>query len=100
MLSDDEAVVVVLGLIAGRRLGLDSTTEAVDGALAKVHRVLPDALRRQVEALERTLGFTTPATAGAPVPGDAVLLLADAIRRRRRVRARYRSFAARRRSAS
>jgi predicted DNA-binding transcriptional regulator YafY len=93
MLNDDESVVVVLGLVAARRLGLDSATESVDGALAKIHRVLPDALRRQVEALETTLGFTTPATAGAPVAGEAVLPLADAIRRRRRVRARYRSHA-------
>ena len=86
MLNDDESVVVVLGLVAARRLGLDSATESVDGALAKIHRVLPDALRRQVEALETTLGFTTPATAGAPVAGEAVLPLADAIRRRSRRR--------------
>jgi predicted DNA-binding transcriptional regulator YafY len=93
MLNDEEATVVVLGLIAARRLGLDSTTESVDGALAKIHRVLPDALRRHVEALETTLGFTTPATTGAPVAGEAVLMLADAIRRRRQVRAGYRSYA-------
>ena len=49
-------------------------------------------MRRQVEALETTLGFTTPATTGAPVAGTTVLLLADAVRRRRRVRAGYRSF--------
>jgi predicted DNA-binding transcriptional regulator YafY len=93
MLSDAEAIVVVLGLIAARRLGLDSTTHSVEGALAKVHRVLPDSLRRRVEALETTLGFTTPATAGAPVAGESVLLLAEAIRRRRRVRVVYRSYA-------
>lgn len=92
MLNDDEAVVVVLGLVASRRLGLGGAGESVDGALAKVHRVLPDTLRRQVEALESTLGFTTPPREGAPPPGDAVLLLADAIRRHRRVRAGYRSF--------
>src|SRR5438874_11233255 len=51
MLDDDEAVVVVLGLVAARRLGLDGTSESVDGALAKIHRVLPDTLRRRVEAL-------------------------------------------------
>ena len=51
MLSDDEAVVVVLGLIAARRQGLDSDSGSVDGALAKIHRVLPDPLRRRVEAL-------------------------------------------------
>ncbi len=93
MLSDAEAIVVVLGLIAARRLGLDSTTQSVEGALAKVHRVLPDSLRRRVEALETTLGFTTPATVGAPVAGESVLLLAEAIRRRRRVRVVYRSYA-------
>ena len=53
MLSDDEAVVVVLGLIAARRQGLDSDSGSVDGALAKIHRVLPDPLRRRVEALEK-----------------------------------------------
>ena len=92
MLDDDEATVVVLGLVAARRLGLESEAASVDGALAKIHRVLPDTLRRRVEALEATLGFTTPATSGAPVSGDAVLQLAEAIRRRRRIRARYRSF--------
>jgi predicted DNA-binding transcriptional regulator YafY len=88
MLGDDEAIAVALGLIAAGRQGLNSA----DGALAKIQRVLPDALRRRVEALETTLGFTMPPTAGAPVAGETVLLLADAIQRRRRVRARYRSF--------
>ena len=78
MLSDDEAVVVVLGLMAARQHGLDTPSDSVDGALTKIHRVLPDTLRRQVEALEATLGFTARATEGAPVPGDAVLTLADA----------------------
>jgi predicted DNA-binding transcriptional regulator YafY len=92
MLSDDEAVVVVLGLTAARRLGLDTESEAAEAALAKLVRVLPAELRRQAEALEHTLGFTGSAVAGAPVAGENVLLLADAVRRRRRVRSAYRSF--------
>lgn len=92
MLSDDEAVVVVLGLIAARRQGLDSDSGSVEGALAKIHRVLPDLLRRRVEALETALGFTTSPRDGAPVAGDTVLLLAEAVRRARRVRTAYRSF--------
>ena len=91
MLSGDEAVVVSLGLLAARRLGLDSETAAAEGALQKIHRVLPTTLRRQVEALEAALGFTAPALAGAPVQSDTVLELADAIRRRRRVRLTYRN---------
>jgi predicted DNA-binding transcriptional regulator YafY len=54
--------------------------------------VLPSTLRRQVEALEETLGFTTT-TGGAPADAAAVLLVADAIRRRRRLRTAYRTFA-------
>jgi predicted DNA-binding transcriptional regulator YafY len=92
MLNDDEAVAVVLGLVAARQLGVAGTTDSVDGALAKINRVLPATLRRRVEALETTLGFTTAATSGVPVSGDAVLRLADAIRRRRRLRSGYRSF--------
>ncbi len=88
MLTEDEAVAVVLGLLAAERLGAD-----VEEALVKLHRVLPDALRRRVEALEATLAFTEAAPSAAPVRGDTALRLAEAIRRRRRVRVRYRTFA-------
>ena len=91
MLGDEEAVVVVLGLLATRGSGSDGSAEAVDGALAKINRVLPTTLRRQVEALEETLGFTTTRGA-APADAAAVLLLADGIRRRRRVHTAYRTF--------
>lgn len=93
MLSGDEAVVVVLGLLAARRQGLESSEGSVDGALAKIHRVLPDPLRRRVEALETTLGFTAAERSGAPVASDVALLLAEATRRQRRVGFRYRAFA-------
>jgi predicted DNA-binding transcriptional regulator YafY len=91
MLEDDEAVVVVLGLLATRGSGADGSPDAVDGALAKINRVLPTTLRRQVEALEETLSFTRT-TGAAPADAAAVLLLADAIRRRRRLRIAYRTF--------
>lgn len=86
MLDDEEAVAVVLGLLAARG------SDAVEGALAKINRVLPSMLRRQVEALEETVGFTR-AMGAAPADAAAVLLLADAIRRRRRLSTAYRSFA-------
>jgi predicted DNA-binding transcriptional regulator YafY len=92
MLTDDEAVAVALGVQAAGRMGLAGSPEAVNGALVKIHRVLPDGLRRRVEALEATLDFTSRARRSTPVRGDTVLLLADVIRRRRRVRATYRAF--------
>ena len=90
MLADDEAAAVVFGLVAAGRLGL--ATDGVDGALAKIHRVLPDAVRSRVEALESTLGFTTAPETTPPIAGGAALLLADAVRRRRRIRVSYRTF--------
>ena len=99
MLGDEEAVVVVLGLLATRGSGADGSADAVDGALAKINRVLPATLRRQVEALEETLGFTSTRGA-APADAAAVLLLADAIRRRRRVHTRIAPSPATSRSAS
>jgi len=45
MLTDDEAVAVLLGLIGTRRATLQpDTAVAVESATAKVHRVLPRAL--------------------------------------------------------
>jgi predicted DNA-binding transcriptional regulator YafY len=92
MLNDDEAVVVALGVVASGQLGLTASAESIETALAKIHRVLPDGLRRRVEALEAALDFTRSAPAGAPVTGETVLLLAEAIRGRRRVRTGYRAF--------
>jgi predicted DNA-binding transcriptional regulator YafY len=91
MLADDEAVAIVLGLLATRESGRDDPSEAISGALAKIGRVLPSTLRRQVEALEDTVDFTA-STRTVPADPALVLLLADAIRRLRRLSTAYRSF--------
>jgi predicted DNA-binding transcriptional regulator YafY len=90
MLTDDEATAVVLGLLAGRRLGLPG--QATESALAKVRRVLPTALAQRVQALEETLGFTLAARDGTAPATAALLTLAEAARARRRVRIGYRSW--------
>ena len=83
MFTSGEAAAVALGLMAARRLGLET-----ESALAKVRRVLPDRIRLGVESLEHTLGFTGELDA-APPDGETLLALAEAARRTRRVRARY-----------
>ncbi|HEY8858757.1 MAG TPA: HTH domain-containing protein, partial [Gaiellales bacterium] len=70
MLNDDEAVAVALGVVAAGRLGLAGTPASVESARAKIHRALPDALRRRVEALDTALDFTAGATTTFPVAGD------------------------------
>jgi predicted DNA-binding transcriptional regulator YafY len=57
---------------------------------AKLTRVLPPRLRRQVEALASTVLFSESGSV-APAPGEALLLLAEAIRRHRCVQGTYTS---------
>lgn len=90
MLNDDEALAVLLGLIAGRRAGLmtDAGT-ASETAAAKIRRVLPERLGRRLDALLASLVFTAPPTEPA-VPENAVLLaVADAVRHHRPLSIRY-----------
>ena len=89
MFTAGEAAAVALGLMAARRLGLET-----EGALAKVRRALPDRVRLPVESLEHTLGFTGSVDA-APPDGETLLALADAARRGRRVEPRYTDSAGR-----
>jgi predicted DNA-binding transcriptional regulator YafY len=92
MFSDDEALAVVLGLLAARRLGLAVAALAAEGALAKIERVLPAALRTQVQAVEQALTLDLPAFDSRPV-GEVVILLGTAAQQRRQVWLRYRSRA-------
>src|SRR5213596_64309 len=52
MLSDDEALAVLLGLVAGRRAGLTTATRtAAETAAAKIRRVLPQRLGGRLDAV-------------------------------------------------
>ena len=90
MLTDDEALAVVLGLVAGRRAGLMTATgTAGETAAAKIRRVLPGPLARRLEAVLGSLAFTAPPGEFA-APETAVLLaIADAVRHHRPVLIRY-----------
>ncbi|WP_433088914.1 helix-turn-helix transcriptional regulator [Dactylosporangium sp. CA-052675] len=84
MLTDEEALAVLLGLVAGRRAGLvPASREAAATAAAKVRRVLPKALASRLDALLATTDFTAPERA-APTPETSVMLrLAEATRQHR-----------------
>lgn len=100
MLSDDEALAVLLGLVAGRRAGLMTATgTASETAAAKIRRVLPERLRRRLDAVLDSVAFTSAAftsaaftdpPGGAVAPEAAVLLpVADAVAHHRPVSIRY-----------
>ncbi|MEV4353765.1 YafY family protein [Nonomuraea sp. NPDC049625] len=90
MLSDDEALAVLLGLVAGRRAGLMTTQHtASETASAKIRRVLPKHLARRLDTLLESLAFTDqPGEFAAPDAG-ILLTIADAVRHRRPVSIRY-----------
>ncbi|AXB42606.1 helix-turn-helix transcriptional regulator [Amycolatopsis albispora] len=90
MLSDDEALAVLLGLVAARRAGLMTAAgTASETAAAKIRRVLPERLRNRLDAVLGSIAFTSPA-GDAPAPDTAVLLaIADAVRHHRPVSIRY-----------
>ncbi|MEZ4736790.1 MAG: YafY family protein [Caldilineaceae bacterium] len=60
MFSTDEALAITLGLLMTRRLGLGVDPISVEGALAKLGRVLPPALHQSVQALAEVLVVETP----------------------------------------
>ena len=90
MFTDEEALGLSLGLLAARGLGLSGVAPAVEGALAKVERVMPEELRGRLRALEQTVTLSVVPPAAPPDAG-AVSALAGATGRSRRVRLRYRS---------
>ena len=106
MFTDDEALAVTLGLLTTRRLGflgLADAAPAVEGALAKIERVLPVGLRERAQAVQAVVAINpaslaAPAWDGAPTAADAqsvrvaaerVLMFSAAARQGRRLWLRY-----------
>ncbi|KOV67508.1 helix-turn-helix transcriptional regulator [Streptomyces sp. MMG1121] len=90
MLTDEEALAVLLGLVAGRRAGLVTTSPvAAESAAAKLHRVLPKPLAARLKALLETVDFTAPARAVTVPETEVLLRVADAARGRSPVEIGY-----------
>jgi predicted DNA-binding transcriptional regulator YafY len=91
MFNEEEALALILGLLASRRVGLLDAAPAVEGALAKIDRVLPDKLRGRVQAVQGALAFTPlrgTTTSSNPI---TLLTFSEAAQHNRRVWMRYRS---------
>jgi predicted DNA-binding transcriptional regulator YafY len=82
--SDEEAAAVVFGLAIAEQRGLSGA----QGALAKIARVLPERLTRRVERLSGELSLAAEPDP-APASSETLLLIAEAVRRRRSLRIGY-----------
>jgi predicted DNA-binding transcriptional regulator YafY len=90
MFSDEEALAVVLGLLAARRMGLTVDVTATEGALAKIERVLPENLRSQIQAVSGVLTLDLRQAVQTPA-SDVVMAISVGAQESRRVWMRYRS---------
>lgn len=88
MFNDEEAMALTLGLLLARRLGLASAAPTVEGALAKVERVLPEAIRERVQAVNATLTIDVAAPE-ALVQSANVGLISLAVQQGRQVILEY-----------
>lgn len=90
MFSDDEVLVLTLGLLLARNSGLSDAGIAVESALAKIERVLPFGLRERLRALQDTMLLNAgEAQPVPPVSSQTIATLSIASQQKRQVRLRY-----------
>ncbi len=78
MFTDEEPLGLSLGLLAARQLGLAGVAPAVEGALAKVERVMPEPLRGRLRVLEQAVVLSAAPPASLP-DGEMVSDIAGAV---------------------
>lgn len=83
MLTDDEAVAVVVGLVSGPQPGAGASRTAAESATAKIRRVLPRPLAARVGTLLDTAHFPGRSSPGSAAESDVLLLVAEAAQERR-----------------
>ncbi len=88
--TEDESLALTLSLLLARENGLAQTSPAVESVLAKVERVLPQATRARIQAVEQTVIFERSSFHAAPST-SAVTVLSSAVQAGQCVHLQYRS---------
>lgn len=91
LFSTDEAVAITLGLLMTKRLGLGVDAVSIEGALAKLGRVLPSELQQTVQALTEVLVVETPLPDKGP-HSQVINTLTLAVQRQEQVWLHYRAL--------
>ena len=95
MFTNEEAVALVLGLRVIREFQFPVNTLAIEGAVAKTERVLPEPLLHQMRALQSAITFNVRNDIGPPPPlrdDNTLILLSTAAQERHCVELVYRSW--------
>ena len=88
LLSDDEAVAVVVGLRVATGHNVAGFEEAAVAALAKLEQVMPPHLRHRIDAVQSAT-LRLPGRAGPPVDAATIVVVAQACRGLERLRFDY-----------
>ncbi len=91
MFTDAEAIALTLALLAVREFRFPVNVAAVEGALAKTERVMPENLLAQARALQEAITFSVMPPP-ALVQNDLVAALSSAVQQRQSVHLSYQSY--------
>jgi predicted DNA-binding transcriptional regulator YafY len=91
MLTNDEALVMVIGLLAAQRLGLSASGSAIQGAIAKLDRLLPDTQRTQIQAMQDYVSLGLESVSRDHADAETILAMTTAARDGTSIRLRYRA---------
>ena len=91
MFNQQEALAIALGLALARRLGLGVDREAVEGASAKLERVLPDDIRSQLQALQSVLVLDLPIARTDPAT-ETIIAIGAAVAQQKTVKLNYHAW--------
>lgn len=78
MLTNEEALSLILSQRVAQQTTLTGAPVAVEGALAKIERVLPDSLREQIQDILQTLDVAVAAPSGIAASPEIVATLSTA----------------------
>jgi predicted DNA-binding transcriptional regulator YafY len=92
LFTEEEATAIMLGLLANPWLEIEQAPVAVEGALAKVSRVLPLRTRDRLRAIAEHLVYFAPQPAAQP-NASLLITLSEAIGQQQRIAISYRSHA-------
>lgn len=90
LFSDTEAVAMTMGLLFIREYGFPVDVAAVEGALSKTERVLPENLLHQVRSIQEAIRFHIETPPAELKPG-LIVPLSVAVQEHQQVHLRYRS---------
>ena len=89
LLDDDEAVALVVGVRAAAVTAIEGIEATTVALMAKLDQVLPDRLRRRIDALQRSVEVLSWSPTTSTVPASALTVLSQGCRDREEVRFDY-----------